>query len=197
MWVPRIQVRRPSGVCARCICRKDIFSHAGPHDCTEWHLLCTFETFSLGGDGRVSVILGDSAWMQVQEKMVQKSVKCTLLTGQEIEQTAKDTHVSCTVEMANISKPYEVALHVRLSAQCLCGQVAVVDEYQLMSDPSRGWAFTRAILGLPAKRVYVCGHPSALALLNAMCQETGDALQVTILSDSRSSASSRLSDSRD
>lgn len=62
-------------------------------------------------------------------------------------------------------------------------QVAVVDEYQLMSDASRGWAFTRAILGIPAKTLYVCGQPSALALINQICQETGDSLSVIPLSD--------------
>ena len=54
----------------------------------------------------------------------------------------------------------------------------MLDEYQLMGDSIRGWAFTRVILGLAAKTVYVCGHPSALVLLQALCSETGDVLKV-------------------
>jgi len=49
-----------------------------------------------------------------------------------------------------------------------------------MADRSRGWAFTRAILGIPARTLYVCGHPSALLLLKAICEETGDDLEVLI-----------------
>ena len=43
--------------------------------------------------------------------MAAKNVRCTLITGQEMEKTGEDTHVSCTVEMANISKQYEVRSH--------------------------------------------------------------------------------------
>ena len=37
-------------------------------------------------------------------------------------------HVACTVEMTNLSQPYEVA---------------VIDEIQLVKDFQRGWAWTR------------------------------------------------------
>jgi len=38
--------------------------------------------------------------------------------------------------------------------------VALIDEYQLISDPRRGWAWTRAVLGLPAKEIHLTGTPS-------------------------------------
>lgn len=56
--------------------------------------------------------------------------------------------------------------------------VAVLDEVQLMADPSRGWAFTRALLGLPAKEVHVTGDPAALPLLQELCRQAGDSLEV-------------------
>jgi ATP-dependent RNA helicase SUPV3L1/SUV3 len=38
--------------------------------------------------------------------------------------------------------------------------VAVIDEYQLISDFQRGWAWTRALLGLQAKEIHLTGDLS-------------------------------------
>lgn len=43
----------------------------------------------------------------------------------------------------------------------------------MMGDESRGWAFTRALLGVPAAEVHVCGDPAALPLLERISAETG------------------------
>ena len=51
--------------------------------------------------------------------------------------------------------------------------VAVVDEIQMVADPSRGHSFTRAILGIPAHTLHVCGDPAALPLLRQLVQDTG------------------------
>lgn len=50
----------------------------------------------------------------------------------------------------------------------------VLDEVQMMGDASRGWAFTRALLGIPACEVHVCGDPAALPLLERIAAETGE-----------------------
>lgn len=49
----------------------------------------------------------------------------------------------------------------------------VLDEIQMLGDESRGWAFTRALLGLPAHTLHVCGDPAALPLLERIVAETG------------------------
>ena len=56
-------------------------------------------------------------------------------------------HVACTVEMASTNSHF---------------QVAVIDEIQMLADLSRGWAWTRALLGIAAEEVHVCGDPSAI-----------------------------------
>ena len=48
----------------------------------------------------------------------------------------------------------------------------------MISDPGRGWGWTRALLGVPARTVHVCGAPEALPLLQRLAQECGDDLQV-------------------
>ncbi|KAG1677914.1 hypothetical protein FOA52_001332 [Chlamydomonas sp. UWO 241] len=65
--------------------------------------------------------------------------------------------------MANLNKRYDVA---------------VIDEIQMIGDAHRGSAWSRALLGLPAEVVHVCGDFTALPLLRAMCAETGDELEV-------------------
>lgn len=47
---------------------------------------------------------------------------------------------------------------------------------QMMSDEYRGWAWTRAFLGLQADEIHVCGDPSALPLIRNLCNGTGDDL---------------------
>lgn len=67
--------------------------------------------------------------------------------------------IACTTEMAPLDRPY---------------RVAIIDEFQLMSDPKRGGAFTQAILGLNADEVHLCGEPAALDLLQALATDAGD-----------------------
>ena len=45
---------------------------------------------------------------------------------------------------------------------------------QMVSDEFRGWAWSRALLGLRAAEIHVCGDPSAVPLLRAIAEATGD-----------------------
>lgn len=52
--------------------------------------------------------------------------------------------------------------------------VAVVDEIQMIGSATRGHAWTRALLGLQAREVHVCGSLEAEALVRGLCESTGD-----------------------
>ncbi|KAL8481181.1 hypothetical protein ACS0TY_027635 [Phlomoides rotata] len=54
--------------------------------------------------------------------------------------------------------------------------VAVIDEIQMLADPSRGYAWTRALLGLKADEIHLCGDPSVLNIVRKVCSDTGDEL---------------------
>lgn len=75
----------------------------------------------------------------------------------------KSTHISSTVEMTNLSKRYDVA---------------VIDEAQLIGSEDRGWAWTQALLGLQAQKVFLCGSASMLPVVERICQLTKDRLVV-------------------
>lgn len=57
-------------------------------------------------------------------------------------------------------------------------EVAVIDEIQQIRDQQRGWAWTRAFLGLIADEVHVCGEAGALELLEKICETTGETVEV-------------------
>ncbi|XP_038907113.1 DExH-box ATP-dependent RNA helicase DExH18, mitochondrial [Benincasa hispida] len=99
--------------------------------------------------------------MEVFDKVNAHGVYCSLFTGQEKKHVPFSNHSACTVEMLSTEELYEVA---------------VVDEIQMMSDPYRGYAWTRAFLGLKADEIHLCGDPSVLNVVRKICSETGDEL---------------------
>lgn len=104
---------------------------------------------------------------EVYNKCNAAGTLCDLVTGEERKFGRADgepsAHVACTVEMTSMANTYEVA---------------VIDEIQLLRDPGRGWAWTRAFLGLLADEVHVCGEAGAAELLRRLCDTTGEVVEV-------------------
>uniref|UniRef100_A0A1D1YFK8 ATP-dependent RNA helicase SUV3L, mitochondrial n=1 Tax=Anthurium amnicola TaxID=1678845 RepID=A0A1D1YFK8_9ARAE len=101
--------------------------------------------------------------MEVFDKVNGLGVYCSLLTGQEHKTVPFSNHTACTVEMASTDELYDVA---------------VIDEIQMMADPTRGCSWTRALLGLKADEIHICGDPSVLRIVSQICKDTGDELVV-------------------
>ena len=49
---------------------------------------------------------------------------------------------------------------------------------QQIGDDARGWAWTRALQGLPANEIHLCGDGSALPLVRALAADMGEPLEV-------------------
>ncbi|TMW61750.1 hypothetical protein Poli38472_010813 [Pythium oligandrum] len=101
--------------------------------------------------------------LEIYERMNMDGHYTSLVTGQEKKLMPHATHVSCTVEMANINRKWDVA---------------VIDEIQLIGDPQRGWAWTRALFGLQAKEIHVCGSGEAVELVEKFAAATGDTFEL-------------------
>ncbi|KAF0733463.1 hypothetical protein Ae201684P_005207 [Aphanomyces euteiches] len=97
--------------------------------------------------------------LEIYETLNMDGVYCSLITGEEKREIPLATHVSCTVEMCSSTTPYDVA---------------VVDEIQMIGDPERGWAWTRALSCLQAKEIHVCGSMEAVELVKNFAQVGGD-----------------------
>lgn len=54
----------------------------------------------------------------------------------------------------------------------------MLDEVQLLGDRGRGWAWTRALLGLPARTLHVCGDAAAEGIVSQLAADVREALSV-------------------
>jgi hypothetical protein len=95
--------------------------------------------------------------MEIRDRLVAQGIPCNLLTGEEHDLMEGARHTACTVEMMN--PEHEV-------------DVAVIDEIQMLQDPGRGWAWTSALVGAPARELYVCGADT----VHKRCVEVLDAI---------------------
>lgn len=97
--------------------------------------------------------------LEAQERLLDAGVACSLTTGEEEDRREGDTHVAATAEKLDLSARYDVA---------------VIDECQMIADRERGFAWTRAILGVLAPEVHLCAAPEARELLIRIIESTGD-----------------------
>lgn len=101
--------------------------------------------------------------MEIYEACNMEGTLCSLVTGQEKQEVPGAQHTSCTVEMIDMGKQVDVA---------------VLDEIQLLGDESRGWAWTRALLGVPASEIHVCGDGSAVNLVKWIAKELNEPFEL-------------------
>ncbi len=100
---------------------------------------------------------------ELYDTLNQKGVTTTLLTGEEVIETENATHYSSTIEMARLNQTFD---------SC------VIDEIQMITDPQRGWAWTRALVNIVADEIHLCGDPSVLDLVRKIVELCGDELEI-------------------
>uniref|UniRef100_A0ABX1N4S6 RNA helicase n=1 Tax=Aromatoleum buckelii TaxID=200254 RepID=A0ABX1N4S6_9RHOO len=100
------------------------------------------------------------------ERLADRGVAVSLVTGEERRLTPGATHVASTIEMLDTSRAVEVA---------------VIDEIQMLEDLERGSAWTAAVCGAAAKTVYLLGALSARPAVEALAERLGCELEVTTL----------------
>lgn len=101
--------------------------------------------------------------MENHDRLKQAGVRADMMTGEESILVPGATHVSATIEMADVDR------HV---------SVAIVDEAQLLDDPQRGWAWTRAVFHMKADTLIVTGSPDCLPILRRIAHLTGETIEL-------------------
>ncbi len=101
--------------------------------------------------------------LEAQGILLDAGVACSLTTGEEEDRREGDTHVAATAEKLELAQRYDVA---------------VIDECQMIADPERGYAWTRAILGVLAPEIHLCAAPEAKELLLRIIRNCGDSYEV-------------------
>ena len=104
--------------------------------------------------------------MEVRDKLMAAGVPCNLITGEERVIVSGAKHTASTIEMMNANKQVDVA---------------IIDEIQMLQDPDRGSAWTAALVGVPARQVFVCGANSVTAPCLQLVAYLNETYQITQL----------------
>lgn len=104
--------------------------------------------------------------MEIRDRLVAAGVPCNLITGEERVLMDGAQHTASTIEMMNPSKIVEVA---------------IIDEIQMLQDPDRGSAWTAALIGVPAKKVLICGSTAVTNLCIAAIETMNETHEINYL----------------
>ncbi len=102
--------------------------------------------------------------MEVRDKLMQAGIPCNLITGEERDLVEGAKHCASTIEMMNPSLEVDVA---------------IIDEIQMLQDRDRGCAWTAALLGVPARKVFICGSNAVTDLCVRTVESLTEPFEVT------------------
>ena len=97
--------------------------------------------------------------LEVSDTLNSQGIPCSFVTGEEEKRIENASHISSTVELADFGKEYDVV---------------VIDECQMISDYSRGPAWTKAIMNMKAREICLCTAPEAVDVLVKLIDDCGD-----------------------
>ena len=101
--------------------------------------------------------------LEGRDRLVARGVPCSLRTGEENAPMDGARVVSSTIEMMGSSELIDVA---------------VIDEAQMIFDPWRGWAWTQAIVGAPARELLIICSAYAVPAIENLLGLCGERCEV-------------------
>ena len=104
--------------------------------------------------------------MEVRDKLMASGVPCNLITGEERDLVEGAQHTASTIEMMNPSQQIDVA---------------IIDEIQMLQDADRGSAWTAALVGVPARQVFICGSNAVTAPCLRVIENLHETYEITQL----------------
>ena len=126
---------------------REVVVHVGPTNAGKTHDALT----SFRG-AACAVYLGPLRLLaaEVADASNELGCPCSLVTGEERLLVEGAGHVASTVEMLDPQSSWDVA---------------VIDEAQMLGDPNRGGAWSRALIGVDADELHVCCAPEGLDIV--------------------------------
>ena len=100
---------------------------------------------------------------EIYDRLNRDGVYCSMRTGEERIDVPGYNVMSSTVEMVDLDEEYDIA---------------VIDEAQMLANPLRGGAWTRAILGLQAEEIHLCCSADAVSILCKLITECKDSYEM-------------------
>lgn len=125
----------------------------------------TYSAFEQLKNAKNGVYLAPLRLMALEgyEKLQADGYACNLRTGEERIDTEGAHLSSSTIEMVHLQRRIEVG---------------IIDEAQMLSDSDRGWAWTQALIGLPAEHILITGSPDIAPLLEILAAWCGEELEI-------------------
>lgn len=102
------------------------------------------------------------AW-EGKEEIEKRGFPCSLITGEEKYITEGATFSAQTIETMDVDAVLDCVL---------------IDEIQMIADDKRGWAWTAALIGSPAKEIILTGSPDSKTLITTIANVLGDDLEI-------------------
>lgn len=100
---------------------------------------------------------------EVFDRLNQRGTPCNLLTGEEYIPIPGATITAATIEMFNSQRS---------------GEVVIIDEAQMLADPDRGWAWTRALMDANAPDIHVIAPTYAQSLILNLADAAGIDIEI-------------------
>ncbi|HKX44181.1 MAG TPA: helicase-related protein [Burkholderiaceae bacterium] len=136
--------------------QRSVTLYVGPPNSGKTH--AAFEHLAAAHDGAYLAPLRLLA-LEGRDRLAARGVACSLLTGEENVPAPHARVVSSTIEMVGTNKPIDVA---------------VIDEAQMIFDPARGWAWTQAIVAVPANEVIIICSAYAVPAIESLLGLCGE-----------------------
>ena len=142
--------------------QRSVTLYVGPPNSGKTH--AAFERLVQAHDGAYLAPLRLLA-LEGRDRLVARGVPCSLLTGEENVAAPDARAVSSTIEMVNTRRAIDVA---------------VIDEAQMIFDPYRGWAWTQAIVAVPANEVVIICSAYAVPAIENLLRLCGERCTVRV-----------------
>nr|WP_295078993.1 helicase-related protein [uncultured Roseateles sp.] len=136
--------------------QRSVTLYVGPPNSGKTH--AAFERLAQAHDGAYLAPLRLLA-LEGRDRLVGRGVPCSLLTGEENVPADAARVVSSTIEMVNTTKAIDVA---------------VIDEAQMLFDNYRGWAWTQAIVAVPANELIIICSAYAVPAIESLLGLCGE-----------------------
>ncbi|HET9645702.1 MAG TPA: helicase-related protein, partial [Burkholderiaceae bacterium] len=140
--------------------KREVTLYVGPPNSGKTH--AAFERLAKADSGVYLAPLRLLA-LEGRDRLQARDIACTLLTGEEHVPVPGARVVSSTVEMVNTREPVHMA---------------VIDEAQMLFDADRGWAWTQAILGVPAQELILICSAYAVEAIQRLLEVCGERCDV-------------------
>src|SRR5258707_7967821 len=137
-----------------------VILHVGPPNSGKTH--SALDILSIANNGWYLAPLRLLAF-EVFDRMNQRGIPCNLLTGEEYFNVPGARVTAATIEMFDPTRS---------------GDCVVIDEAQMLADPDRGWAWTRALMEAQAEAIHVIGPSHARNLIERLAAAAAIPLQV-------------------